>query len=256
MSYNILHKEFRSSKLQTLATDIAEWVAENIPELTLAYKSTTSNTGKNYMAINGTTAGFDIAGYASGNTKYVAMYCASNITSSSGTDIGIESRGTVEQEIVSGETTYVTTATIMTTEGFTVVTIGGKTVIFGNLTSVLAGNGIFVSLVDYQDQMVRKISKDSSQTHMYHAAYKFNENGSAYVECSLITVTAMTTQRPSGSAILTPIYMVVETEWSEPFLIPNLYYVNAAYYPEKFEQTQIGGKEVVIVGEYGIAYCE
>jgi hypothetical protein len=90
MSYTLTTKSFESTSTRTISTSIAQWLVENIPELTLSGTNTsTSYYTYNYLKWDNLSVGIGVYGYYRSSTYTPSIYLGlyHNISGSTATSL-------------------------------------------------------------------------------------------------------------------------------------------------------------------------
>lgn len=281
MSYEIVgRKVISATSHKTLATNIANYLVEQIPELTIAYSyDSTSNTYTRTVALSWkeTKAGFSLAGYhryGSGNASdYSGFFVTKNITSSTYSNIHPNGNFTQHGYYYSqkNSTYYINVDVCIAklTNGY-VISFGGFGLYIGDYTSPIYGKCIVAinfngTTVDagghtpaldpsayYWGKVGFLIAGEVNVDDYYSPSYAyynqnyynysaiFSEDGSECYFCSGVTITPSTNAPKDYTAILSPMYVAARDIWIEPILLTDIFYMTASNYPGLFEEAQIG----------------
>lgn len=282
MSYEIVSKEFSTTSYLTLATNIAAYIVEQVPELTLARTYTSGSTVKiPFLQWDGTKAGIGIYGYLNSasypvnNTfNSLRMFVAGNITSSTGKQIyegasassysaTYMSIGCSVNKYVENGTYYAkTTVEIAKLSNGYLISVGNVGMYIGYYTSPIYGkcivafnlNGSYLSDNGYKGFAVignnYNYSYNSFVNNYYNFLCIFSEDGSTFYNGQGVTFSP-DVDFVDDNAVLSPIYFVVKDVWIEPILIPDIYFMKAKRYPAVYEEATVGEITVHRMTNYG-----
>ena len=250
MSYTMTTKTFTSTTPKTLAPVIAAWLVEQIPEATLMYtKTNESYYNHSYVAFDGMSYGFCISSYHD-DRSMIYLAPAHSISDSSGAEYTSVLAGLTDGITTNGVTSYSYTFAVVKTGSGYIICSGGASLYIGYITSALIGKR-FMSIVMSDYNRPKCYHLDWGSAH-YDTSISYglshSEDASTYNNAVCAAMVSEEDAMPSGSAILSPFYVLHESLWAEPVVIPDVYYMQASSYPELFTPTQIGDKEAVLVG--------
>ncbi len=250
MSYTMVTKTFTTTTPKTLAPVIAAWLVEQIPEVTLMYtKTNESSYNHSYVAFDGMSYGFCISSYYN-DRSVIYLAPAHSVSDSSGAKYSSAQGEVTDGITTNGVTSYSHTIAVVKTGSGYIICSGGASLYIGYITSALIGKR-FMSIVMSDSIGPECYHLDwGSAHHSTSISYglSHSEDASAYSNAVCAAMVSEEDAMPSGSAILSPFYVLHESLWVEPVLIPGVYYMQASSYPELFTPTQIGDKEAVLVG--------
>ena len=250
MSYTMVTKTFTSTTPKTLAPEIAAWLEEQIPEVTLMYtKTSESYYNHSYVAFDGMSYGFCISSYYD-DRSIIYLAPAHSVSDSSGAKNTSVMAGDTSGITTNGVTSYSHTIAVVKTGSGYIICSYGASLYIGYITSALIGKR-FISIVMSDLSGLKCYRLDWGSAH-YTTGISYglshSEDASTYNNAVCAAMVSEKDAMPSGSAILSPFYVLHESLWVEPVVIPDVYYMQASSYPELFTPTQIGDKEAVLVG--------
>lgn len=249
MSHTLIKQTLRATTCVLLATEIKNFLEEQIPEFTCVYTSKTSTTGiTHYFEYKTLGLGIGVKGSHTSSAKYIYLGTANGMSSSGATDIPSWYNTSPKTTDVSGTTYYeITCAVIKTSVGY-VIRVGDFVHYFYEADSVLDGRRYIYSLLNLNttNHSITIVNCDKCDKRTDYTKI-FNEDGEYFVG-TLISVVPDDTVTEVGKAILTPIFSTQRSVFAEPLLVPDLYFMTAYNYPAELELATIGDTEGIYLG--------